>query len=227
MNSVLERWKARLKKFSHDSNVLLLAAQLLKERDHQEMAAELPRALGRAGGRSVASGIKMKPGEISLAMTNAVGAAVDLLLVRLEAELHAHLQEANGYDPDDHARSLEMLCASVRPSREETLSGEKTDYREVILLSCIRNAVVHGDGTVRWSRFGKRLAAAGWVAEAVTGRTCLNGPRSLEDLLHFKRVVRSVATQQLASSGVATSKLRPGATQKARRGRRSQRATGS
>lgn len=228
MNSALERWKARLKRFSHDSNVMLLATQLLTERDHQEVAAELPRALGRAGGRGdAASGIKMKPAEIQTAMTGAVGAMVDLLLVRLEAELHAHLQEAHGHDPDDDSHPLETLCASARPSRNEALSGSMTDYREVILLSCIRNAVVHGDGTVRWSRFGNRLAAAGWVEEAATAKTCLNGPRSFEDLLHFKKVVRSVATQQFANAGVAASKPRPGAKHRPRSGRKSQRATGS
>ena len=104
-----------------------------------------------------------------------------------------------GLAPDAESQPLEKLCARTRPTPEMLATRPHCDFREVILLSCVRNAVVNRDGSVRWERFGGRLAAAGWTSLAFATRRGLNPPRTLEDLLNFKKAVRSIATQHLSA----------------------------
>lgn len=182
----LSHWSSRARRFSHESNLLLAAMQRLSDVPADHLEAELPKLLAGVGGVR-GTKIKMSSAQIRRTQESAPHFVVDMLLVRLEAEIHGHIKQSSGHDPSKDSLPLETLCAGVE--RNE-------DFKQLILLSCIRNAIVHGDGRVRWPRISNRLIAAGWSdGEFAALARATAPPRSLNDLLFFKKVARSVVTQ--------------------------------
>jgi hypothetical protein len=116
----------------------------------------------------------------------------DLLLVELQALLHTHLMLAAGYTLDQPALQIEALLAKLWP--RDTRSDNEWAYREVILLTEIRNAVMHARGQV--DRRSQRLLDAGWSPQELDSEPRLD-QRSYSDFLRFKRAVRTVANEAI------------------------------
>ena len=84
--------------------------------------------------------------------------------------MHGFLSDAAGQELTEDAKSLEQLVASLWPKEtrcdarleeEGEGRGEHWSYKELILLSEVRNSIVHGDGEVLIEQSKGRLKAAG------------------------------------------------------------------
>lgn len=136
------------------------------------------------------------------------GFVVDLLVVDLEAALHGFLSEAAGVDISKDSSSLENLLNKLWPGdarrdaqarksgRGRAGRAEHWSYQDAILLSEVRNAIVHGNGNVLLQRCKQRLLDAGWTEKTLNEQRVLN-ERGLNDLLRFKRAVRTIANEVL------------------------------
>ena len=116
----------------------------------------------------------------------------DLLLVYLEAVVHLRLSSHAGAPSDAQPPPMEALVAKLGVDGVPT--GEWW-YKDLVLLSEIRNRVVHADGVVRVPC--QRLFAAGWEEVDLRAERCL-AMRSYSDFLRFKRSARTAANRLLA-----------------------------
>lgn len=205
----LERFLGRL---SRRDYLAIYAASILQDKDPNEVAAELPSRLGdleevEENGRSVAK-IKLRPDQITELTPGLPDFVIDLLLVDLEAFIHDFLTDAAGCDKAANSQPLESLVAKVWPAdarrdaqekkagKGSTGRAEHWSYKDLILLSEIRNAIVHGDGEVLLARTTNRLQASGWTDEELDKITIYKR-RSIDDLFRFKRAVRTLANEAI------------------------------
>lgn len=116
----------------------------------------------------------------------------DVLLVELQALLHTHLMLAANNSLEDQAQQIESLLAKLWPAAAR--ANREWAYRDVILLTEIRNAVMHRRGNVEVPN--PRLRDAGWSDDELLAERRLR-KRSFSDFLAFKRAVRTVANEAL------------------------------
>jgi len=108
---------------------------------------------------------------------------IDLLIVDLEARFRVDVETWAG-GKRALSKGLEKLIpAALQPH---------WSYQHAILLSVVRNAVVHGAGAVDLADDqGRRLPRAGWSAAELAALPVLTR-RSADDLFAFKRATRTL-----------------------------------
>jgi len=116
----------------------------------------------------------------------------DVLLVEMQALLHTHLMLASNHPLDERAIQIEALLNGLWPAQAR--GDHAWAYREVVLLTEVRNAVMHTRGKLELPN--QRLLDAGWTQEELVGERRLT-TRSFSDFLRFKRAVRTVANEAL------------------------------
>jgi len=102
-------WEDRIKRFSHESNVLIAAAQQASVESAEGLEVQLPQLIAAAG-RVPSTGIKMKAAQIGVVQRRLVEVVVNMLLVRLFSEFHAFLSELAGNKADDDQPSNRGLA---------------------------------------------------------------------------------------------------------------------
>lgn len=187
---------AELRDLTQQSYLLALATTSLLEQDSSDIVRILPEAVNQlcSDGRVVPDeSVEMTPKEVKRLKASFSGFTTDLLLVELQALFHTHLMLAAGYTLEQPAVQMEALLAGLWP-KEKRGDGEWA-YREVILLTEIRNAVMHARGRV--DRRSQRLLSVGWSEQELEDESRLER-RSFSDFLRFKRAVRTIANEVLA-----------------------------
>jgi hypothetical protein len=185
-----------LRELSQQSYLLALATTSLLDQDSSDIARSLPEAVNKlcSDGQVVPDeSVEMTPKEVKRLKASFTSFTTDLLLVELQALLHTHLMLAAGYTLDQPAVQIEALLAGLWP--KEGRGESEWAYKEVILLTEIRNAVMHARGQV--DRRSQRLLSAGWSRQDLDDDTRLER-RSFSDFLRFKRAVRTIANAILA-----------------------------
>lgn len=189
---------AELRELTQQSYLLAVATSSLLNRADAEILSALPGAVNQlcSDGRVVPEeSIEMSAQEVHRLKPSFANFAADLLLVELQALLHAHLMLAAGHTLDVPAHQIESLLAKLWP--KERRGNNEWAYREVVLLTEIRNAVMHARGKV--DRSSQRLLDAGWSLPELESEPRLD-QRSYSDFLRFKRAVRTVANEAMPSS---------------------------
>lgn len=189
---------AELRDLTQQSYLLALATASLLERDSSDIVRSLPEAVNQlcSDGRVVPDeSVEMTSKDVKRLKSSFTSFTTDLLLVELQALLHTHLMLAAGYTLEQPAVQMEALLAGLWP-KESRGDGEWA-YREVILLTEIRNAVMHARGQV--DRRSQRLLSVGWSNQELDDEPRLER-RLFSDFLRFKRAVRTIANEVLAKS---------------------------
>lgn len=184
-----------LRELTQQSYLLALGTVSLLDLDNLEIVARLPRAVNQlcSDGRVVPDeAIEMSAQEVQRLRSLFGSFATDLLLVELQALFHTHLMLAAGQNLDQPAWQIEALLAKLWP--RDARGASEWAYKEVILLTEIRNAVMHARGQV--DRRSQRLLDAGWSLKELDGEPRLDR-RSYSDFLRFKRAVRTVANEAI------------------------------
>lgn len=186
---------SELRDLTQQSYLLALATVSLLERDNSNIVTSLPEAVNQLclDGRVVPDdAIEMTPKEVKRLKASFASFTTDLLLVELQALFHTHLMLAAGYSLDHPAVQMEVLLASLWPKANR--GDSEWAYREVILLTEVRNAVMHARSQV--DKRSQRLLDAGWSMGELDAEPRLDR-RSFSDFLHFKRAVRTIANEVL------------------------------
>src|SRR5918992_1899361 len=163
-----------LRELTQRSYLLALATVALLDLENSEIAANLPKAVNQlcSDGRVVPEeSIEMSAQEVYRLKGTFASFTTDLLLVELQAIFHTHLMLAAGHTLEQPALQVESLLAKLWP--RDKRSNNEWAYKEVILLTEVRNAVMHARGQI--DRRNPRL-----------------GSRSYSDFLRFKRAIRTV-----------------------------------
>lgn len=187
-----------LRELTQRSYLLALATVSLLDLENSEIAANLPRAVNQlcSDGRIVPDeSIEMSAREVNRLKPSFASFTTDLLLVELQAIFHTHLMLAAGYALDQPALQMEALLAKLWP--KDARGRNEWAYKEVILLTEVRNAVMHARGQI--DRRSQRLLDAGWSTEELDSEPRLGG-RSYSDFLRFKRAVRTIANEAIPES---------------------------
>lgn len=186
---------SELRELTQQSYMLALATVSLLERDNSDIVTSLPEAVNQlcSDGRVVPdNAVEMTPKEVKRLKVSFASFTIDLLLVKLHALFHTHLMLAAGYKLDQPAVQMEALLASLWP--KEKRGDSEWACREAILLTEIRNAVMHARGQV--DKRSKRLLDAGWSIKDLEDEPRL-ARRTFSDFLRFKRAVRTIANEVL------------------------------
>jgi hypothetical protein len=186
---------SELRELTQQSYLLALATVSLLEQDSSDIVTSLPKAVNQlcSDGRVVPDeAVEMTPKEVKRLKASFTSFTTDLLLVELQALLHTHLMLAAGYTLDQQAIQMEALLAGLWPKAKR--GDSEWAYKEVILLTEIRNAVMHARGQV--DRRSQRLLLAGWSEQDLDDEPRL-AQRSFSDFLWFKRAVRTIANEVL------------------------------
>ncbi len=213
-----DRLVALLGRLTRLDSLLIYAALNLRSREVSGIAQDLPNILKEFSdespehtGRTFAEGgIRISAEQIAAVLPTLPAFTIDLLLVDLEALVHGFLADLVGLARTDDSQPLEKLLARLWPkearrkAQDERLAGkdgpeEHWSYREIILLSEIRNAIVHGDGRVDPAR-DQRLKNAGWTNDELAQdnlRQILEA-RGFNDFLRFKRASRTLLNEVIS-----------------------------
>jgi hypothetical protein len=211
----LRKFLGRLSRLDY---LAVFAAVALKEHAPAEIAAalsttlkELSQSADDNNGRDFdEDAVGMRPEQIAELRGDLPDFVVDLLIVALEAFVHGFLTDAAGLQPTDDSKPLETLLASLWPREarfdaQQKKAGmgkegraEHWSYKEVLLLSEVRNAIAHGNGTVILERSKQRLKDAGWTETELAASQVL-AKRTFNDLLRFKRAVRTLANEVVSA----------------------------
>lgn len=204
-----EEFRARLqtflKRLSRRGYLAIYSASLLQERGADIITQDLSARLGEfeeedGEGRSIVNNVAMKADEVRALLPSIPEFMIDLLIVDLEAFLHLFLSDIAGMDRSNDSESFETLLARVWPraarlaaSADPGRTGsDHWSYQDVILLSVVRNAIVHNGGELDLDRARNRLRGAGWD-DAQLGDLTVLQRRRINDLFRFKRAVRTLA----------------------------------
>jgi hypothetical protein len=185
----------QLRRLSQHSYLLAYSTALLKTHTPSEISASLAgsvNALCTDGLEVPVESVEVSVAEVARILPEHIGFVTDVLLVEMQALLHTHLMLAANHSLDVPAKQIESLLATLWP-----LAGRGESewaYREVVLLTEIRNAVMHARGKL--SLPNQRLLDAGWTATELAGEKRLT-TRSFSDFLRFKRAVRTVGNEAL------------------------------
>jgi hypothetical protein len=221
LRSHLEKFLGRLSRLDY---LAVFSAIEVSEADPATVVARLPGALKRysnsspdESGRSLnEKAIEVRAEQILELKSELPGFVVDLLVVDLEAFLHGFLSDAAEVDVANDSSPLETLLSKLWPgdarwAAQERRSGrgpagraEHWSYSDVVLLSEVRNAIVHGNGEVLLARSRQRLLNAGWSDESLKNLRLLR-ERGLNDLFRFKRAVRTIANEVLTYAELSPS----------------------
>lgn len=191
--SEISLFRTELKRLSQMSYLLGAGVALVVETDQRVISQSLRRRIESlcTDGKPVTAAA-LKATEVGACRVELPRFIADLLLVYLEAVLHLRLASRAGVPSSKQPPSIEVLVARLG------VGGLPTDewwFKDLVLLSEIRNKVVHSDGAVRVPC--KRLIAAGWEQSHLDAQPCLV-TRSYSDFLRFKRSARTAANKLLA-----------------------------
>ena len=187
-----------LRELTQRSYLLALATVSLLDLENSDVVAKLPKAVNQlcSDGRIVPDeSIEMSVQEVYRLKPSFASFTTDLLLVELQAIFHTHLMLAAGYTLEEPALQIESLLAKLWP--RDVRSNNAWAYKEVVLLTEVRNAVMHARGQI--DRRSQRLLDAGWSLQELESEPRL-GSRSYSDFLRFKRAVRTVANEAIPES---------------------------
>jgi len=207
----------RLGSLSRRSYLLLYATLKLPEVSSELISSTLSETLAQATSSSPddytfsADSVNLDPKQIQKLAPDLASFASELLLVAMEAMIHGFMSELVGDSITGKQRSLEELLAVLWPAKcrkarqKEIWGGRATMHdgqpvhdehwsvRDIMLLAEIRNAIVHGDGVVRFDR-SNRLSEHGW-SETDLALTKILATRTINDVLRFRRAVRTLANE--------------------------------
>ncbi|MBL8679410.1 MAG: hypothetical protein JNK05_09610 [Myxococcales bacterium] len=202
------RLKSFLKRVTQQGYLALYASSLVQKEGPDAIAADLPQRLGALEQHvdpalSVKKNVNMTVSDVRALLPTIPNFIVDLLIVDLEANLHLFLSDLAGIDRSATAQSFENLLAKVwprdartKPDKTNLEQGEHWSYRQVILLSVIRNAIVHNGGHLDLLRVAARLRDACWTDDEIRDVVRMR-ERRIDDLFRFKRAVRTLANSAL------------------------------
>jgi hypothetical protein len=183
-----------LRDLSQNSYLLAVATVDLQRRAPGEIAAALQPAVQElcSDERPLPVGtVAMSDDEVQQRLPRISQFMTDVLLVEMQAMFHAHLMLASGRTLAQQAVQIESLLNGWAARRSPEFLWA---YRDVILLTEIRNAVMHARGLIQLPN--QRLCDAGWTEEELRSEVSLKA-RSFSDFLRFKRAVRTVANEIL------------------------------
>ncbi|MHB1261749.1 MAG: hypothetical protein ACYC2H_08535 [Thermoplasmatota archaeon] len=147
----------------------------------------------RPDGRTVGpQDLDMTDEQTRLAARRLPLAVAELTVLRLDALLHEFLDRLNRRDVEQDSTQFEQDLQSMRDHPNGNI---RAAYQLVILLSVLRNAVVHTDGAVS-ERGHRRLRDANWTTEDL-GRFPPYRQLTIGDCLNFKANVRAAANYML------------------------------
>jgi hypothetical protein len=184
-----------LRELTQRSYLLALATVSLLDLENSEIVQKLPNAVNQlcSDGRIVPDeAIEMSAQEVYRLKPSFASFTTDLLLVELQAIFHTHLMLAAGHSLEVQAKQMESLLDKLWP--KDARGTNVWAYKEVILLTEVRNAVMHARGQI--DKRSQRLLSAGWSLQELDREPRLNS-RSYSDFLRFKRAVRTVANEAI------------------------------
>lgn len=187
-----------LRELTQRSYLLALATVSLLGTENSEIVANLPKAVNQlcTDERIVPDeSIEMSAREVYRLKPSFASFTTDLLLVELQAIFHTHLMLSAGHTLEQPAVQMEALLAKLWP--REVRRDNEWAYKEVVLLTEVRNAVMHARGQI--DRRSQRLLDAGWSPQELDSERRL-GSRSYSDFLRFKRAVRTVANEAISEA---------------------------
>lgn len=188
-----------LRELTQRSYLLAMATVSLLSLENSEIVANLPKAVNQlcTDGRIVPDeSIEMSAQEVYRLKPSLASFTTDLLLVELQAIFHTHLMMAAGHTLEQPALQMEALLAKLWP--KDLRRDNEWAYKEVILLTEVRNAVMHARGQIDCR--SQRLLDAGWSLQELASEPRL-GSRFFSDFLRFKRAVRTVANEAIPEAG--------------------------
>lgn len=186
-----------LRELSQNSYLLAVATVHLQTCKPSDIAASLQPAVQQLCGdkKPLPPGsVVMKPAEVRKRLPHVSQFVTDVLLVEMQAVFHSHLMLAANHTLDEPAKQIEALLGGWPGRLSPKFSWA---YRDIILLTEIRNAVMHARGAIHVPN--ERLKNAGWSPDALAAEPSLTN-RSFSDFLRFKRAVRTVANEVLPDS---------------------------
>lgn len=186
--SALSSFRKELKYLTQQSYLLASGVSMVTEVPPSSVARTLKKRIQSlcTDGQPVTSAA-LSTSQVCTVRKKLPGFSADLLLVFLDTVVHVHLAEEAGIPAHMQPPSVEDLVAQLGGA------GAPVDewwFRDVVLLSEIRNKIVHGDGKIALPC--QRLTAAGWTDAALASEACLKS-RSFSDFLRFKRAARTTA----------------------------------
>jgi hypothetical protein len=157
--AALPSFRRELKRLTQQSYLLGSSVAMLMESSPSSVAQNLKKRIESlcTDGREITAAA-LTTSQVHTRRQKLAPIAADVLLVFLDAVLHVHLAEESRIPRDVQPPSVEDLIAQLGGAGA---SVAEWWYRDVVLLSEIRNRIVHADGRVLTPC--ARLAAAGWV----------------------------------------------------------------
>lgn len=185
----------QLQRLSQHSYLLAYSTSQLLNCSYSEIATGLAKGVNRLCTDAQVvpeESVEVSTTQIKKLLPEHIQFVTDVLLVEMQALMHTHLMLAANHSLDVQARQIESLLADLWPV--ERRGTNAWAYRELLLLTEIRNAVMHARGEI--SLPSQRLLDAGWTEQELAQERRLT-KRSFSDFLRFKRVVRTIANEVL------------------------------
>lgn len=194
----------RLKRLTQTAYLLIESVRLLEEENATELSVRLAQTVQSCLQRELtlkSKPIRISSSDVSMSVAALPATLTDWLLVALEADFKAFLMESSGRSVEEQSEQIESLLAKVCPKylpgdlgKTNQRQGCEWQYKDVILLVTIRDAIVHADGKVnlRDDKVCNRLVDAGWNKSELQELNLLSH-RKFRDFFRFKSAVRSLS----------------------------------